>query len=108
MNKEREVAEKALNFLTHTDAEIVQLERNFKDLEQVHKETKAAIIKTCDGAMELRKAEAETHETTKAAWKSAQDAWQEFKNLELRRKSAERRWEDWRSINAARRQGQTV
>ena len=58
MDKERTQAEAALNFLSTTDQEIVALERNYKDAEQVYKETKAAIIKCTDGAMDLRKAEA--------------------------------------------------
>jgi hypothetical protein len=108
MDKERMQAETALNFLSTTDQEIVALERNYKDAEQVYKETKAAIIKCTDGAMDLRKAEAEMHPESKKAWGIAQDAWQEWKNLAMRRDSAERRWEDWRSINSARRQGMTV
>lgn len=107
MDKERKQAEAALDYLSTTDREVVDLERRYKDLEQAYKETKAAIIKTADGAMELRKAEAETHEKSKEAWTQAQDAWLKWKQLAMRRDSAERRWEDWRSLNKNRMQGGT-
>lgn len=106
MDKERKQAEAALDYLSTTDQEVVQLERLYKDLEQAYKEIKAAIIQTSDGAQDVRKAIAETHEEAKKAWVKMQDAWQAWRNMAMRRDSAVRRWEDWRSWNSARRQGQ--
>ncbi len=105
MDKERLQAEKALDFLSTTDQDVVALERQHKDLEQAYKETKAAVIRTSEGAMDLRKALAETHDSTKQAWVKSQDAWQEWRNLVMRRESADRRWQDWRSLNSSRKQG---
>jgi hypothetical protein len=108
MDKERQLAENALNYLSTTDTEVVKLERAYKDLEQIHKETKAAVYMTSEGSIEARKAQAETSELSKTAWTNYMDAWQEWRTMVMRRDSAERRWEDWRSVNSARRQGQTV
>jgi uncharacterized membrane protein len=109
MDKAREQAEKALHYLSTTDQEVVALERQYKDLEQAYKETKAAIIKTSAGKSEgIKKAEAETHPASREAWVKAQDAWQAWRNLYNRRESATRRWEDWRSLNSARAKGVTV
>ena len=108
MDKERLQAEKALDYLSKTDQEVVQLERVYKDLEQAYKEIKAAIVQTSEGAQDVRKAIAETHEEAKKAWVKMQDAWQAWRNMVMRRDSAVRRWEDWRSLNSARRQGQVI
>ena len=105
MDKERQQAETALDYLSTSDLEVVELERLFKDKEQIYKETKDAFFMTAEGNIEQRKAEANTSDEAKNAWQDMMDAWQEWKNMAMRRASAERRWEDWRSLNASRRQG---
>jgi len=105
MNKEREQAETALDFLSTTDEKAVYLERLYKAAEQFHKEVEAAQLMVADGTVPEKKAKSILALETKEAHKAMLDAWQEWKNLVMRRNSAERRWEDWRSLNANRRQG---
>lgn len=97
--------EQDLQFLADTDEEAAQLKTDRERQEWIVKRTKATVIEYEEGAMELRKSKAETHEKTKEAQERYLEAFQKAEQLYNKRKTAELRIEVWRSINANRRHG---
>lgn len=101
-----ERAEKGLHFLATTDEQAADLKVEAQRLEDEIKAVKAAIFQRVEGGAELRKAMAETHESTVEARNKYYAALMKHEHMTNRRRTEERITDLWRSVNANRRQGQ--
>lgn len=101
-----ERCEEGLRFLAETDGKAADLAVDAKRLEDEIKAVKAAIVQRTEGSVELRKAIAETHESTGSAREKYYAALLKHEHMENRRRTEERITDLWRSVNANRRQGQ--
>jgi hypothetical protein len=95
--------EKAMLYLAQTDAEYAAEKAELLKCEILCKRVRARIYVTVDGAVEQRKAQAETHPEVIAADDALVTTTQKFETLKARRQRAEIVIEVWRSLEASRR-----
>lgn len=96
---------KALEFIATTDEDAAELKTNVERQAYIVKKVKSAIIEHEDGAMELRKAKAETSPETESAMDIYLEAYRNYAAMDNKRKTEYLVVEVWRSLNANRRQG---
>lgn len=100
-----ERCEDGLRYLAETDEVAAKLKVEALRLEDEVKAIKAAIVQRVEGSVELRKAIAETHESTVEARGKYYSALLKAEHMANRRRTEERITDLWRSVNANRRQG---
>jgi ribosomal 30S subunit maturation factor RimM len=97
--------ERALNYLSTSDVQAAELKVESLKLEDKIAALKAAIIARTDGAMELRKAIAETSEDVAKARTDYYAKLLEFEIVKNRRHTATRVTELWQTVASNRRAG---
>ena len=100
--------EKAMTFLAETDEEAAELKTDVERQDYRRKHVRAQLIAHGDGAMELRKAQAESSNEYKIATGDWLEAMSNYQKLANKRQTEMLVIEVWRSLNASRRQGAII
>jgi len=101
-----ERVEKAVHFMTVTDEQLAQLKVKHERDKRKAKRVWSALYERMDGAVELRKAQAEIHPEYQTAQAAEMTALLEFEKLRNKRDTAQLVIDFWRSWNKARNEGQ--
>lgn len=98
--------EKALAFLATTDVQSAELKAEVRRKEYIAKKARARVFLKSQGNNEERKAQAEISDDVGTAEEELAQSEAEFEKLKAKRVTESLLIDVWRSLNAARRQGQ--